>query len=386
VGLGPRSLGDLGADVTPAFQGAFRGRRVLLTGHTGFKGAWLSAWLLELGAEVTGFSQPPPTDPSLFEQAELATRLRHVEGDVRDLEALAATVAASAPDVLFHLAAQALVRPSYASPRETFEVNVMGTVNVLEAVRRGGRPCAVVAVTSDKAYEDSGSAAAHREEDPLGGADPYSASKGAAELVVASYRRSFFPPQAFERHGVALASARAGNVIGGGDWAEHRIVPDIVRAVLRGDPVRLRHPEAVRPWQHVLDALSGYLWLAARMLGDGADGLAEPWNFGPEPGTGLDVETLTERILRAFGGGTWHASGEEGGPREAPHLALSIDKASARLPWRPTWDVGRAVDETVAWYRERASDPWERTREQIGRYTEDAKAAGQAWAGSARVA
>lgn len=371
--------------MSAAFHAAFRGRRVLVTGHTGFKGAWLSAWLLELGAEVTGFALPPPTDPSLFEQAALAARLRHLAGDVRDLSALDAAIEASRPDVLLHLAAQALVRPSYASPRETFEVNVMGTVNVLEAVRRGGRPCVVLAVTSDKAYEERDGAAAYREEDPLGGSDPYSASKGAAEIVVASYRRSFFPPDGFPRHGVALASARAGNVIGGGDWAEHRIVPDIVRAALRGEPVRLRHPEAVRPWQHVLDALSGYLWLAARMLREGAAGLAEPWNFGPEAGTGLDVEALTNRILRAFGGGSWHASGEEGGPREAPHLGLSIDKASARLPWRPTWDVGRAVDETVAWYRERDTDPWDRTTDQIRRYVEDARRAGQAWAGGAHA-
>jgi CDP-glucose 4,6-dehydratase len=201
--------------------------------------------------------------------------------------------------------------------------------------------------------------------------------------VVGSYRRSFFQATTFPRHGVALASARAGNVIGGGDWAEHRIVPDIVRALLRGNPVRLRHPQAVRPWQHVLDALSGYLWLAARMLDQGAEGLAEPWNFGPEAGTGLDVETLTNRMLRAFGGGTWHASGEEGGPREVGHLALSIDKAKARLPWRPTWDVTRAVDETVAWYRDRERDAWERTVGQLRRYVEDARQAGQLWAGGA---
>jgi CDP-glucose 4,6-dehydratase len=358
---------------------ALAGRRVLVTGDTGFKGAWLCAWLRELEAEVTGFALPPPTDPSLFQQAGLGGRLRHVEGDVRDLAAVRAVVEASRPELLLHLAAQALVRPSYASPRETFDVNVMGTVNVLEAVRLSGRPCVVLAVTSDKAYEQRPGAATYREEDPLGGSDPYSASKGAAEIAISSYRRSFFS------RGVALASVRAGNVIGGGDWAEHRIVPDIVRALLGGEPVRLRNPQAVRPWQHVLDALSGYLWLSARMLEEGPDGLAEAWNFGPEAGTGLDVESLTERMLQAWGGGTWHASGEEGGPREAHHLALSIDKASARLPWRPTWDVRRAVDETVAWYRDRETPPWERTVGQIRRYTEDARKMGQAWAGSARA-
>jgi CDP-glucose 4,6-dehydratase len=357
-----------------------RGRRVLVTGDTGFKGAWLCTWLLELGADVWGFALPPPSDPSLFAQAELGSRVRHVDGDVRDLPALTGALAAAQPDVLFHLAAQALVRPSYVSPRETFEVNVMGTVNVLEALRLSGRPCTVVAVTSDKAYEEHAGPAAYREEDPLGGSDPYSASKGAAEITIAAYRRSFF------RQGVALASVRAGNVIGGGDWAEDRIVPDIVRALLRGEPVRLRNPQAVRPWQHVLDALSGYLWLAARLLEEGPEGLAEPWNFGPEPGTDLDVESLTERILRAWGGGVWHATGDEGGPREAGHLALSIDKARTRLPWRPTWDVMRAVDETVAWYRDRATPAFARTVAQIHLYQEDARRAGQAWAtGSTRA-
>jgi CDP-glucose 4,6-dehydratase len=363
----------------------FAGRRVLVTGDTGFKGAWLSAWLLEMGAEVTGFALPPPTQPSLFEQAELGRRLRHVPGDVRQLAAVEAVLDASSPDVLFHLAAQALVRPSYASPKETFDVNVMGTVHVLEAVRRWGRPCVVVAVTSDKAYEEREGATAYREDDPLGGCDPYSASKGAAEIAVGSYRRSFFPPDAFPRHGVALATARAGNVIGGGDWAEHRIVPDIVRALLAGDPVRLRNPRAIRPWQHVLDALSGYLWLAARMVREGAAGLAEPWNFGPDAGTAIDVETLTQRMLRAWGGGTWHPSGEEGGPREAGHLALSIDKARTRLDWRPTWEVARAVDETVAWYRDQETDPWDRTAGQIRQYVEDARQAGLRWAGGARA-
>jgi len=359
---------------------ALRGRRVLVTGDTGFKGAWLCTWLLELGAEVWGFALPPPTEPSLFAEAELARRLRHVEGDVRDLAAVRAVIDAAQPEVVFHLAAQALVRPSYVSPGETFDVNVMGTVHVLEALRLWGRSCAVVAVTSDKAYEEHAGPAAYREGDPLGGSDPYSASKGAAEIVIASYRRSFF------RRGVALASVRAGNVIGGGDWAEDRIVPDIVRALLAGEPVRLRNPQAVRPWQHVLDALSGYLWLAARLLGEGAEGLAEPWNFGPEPGTDLDVESLTERILRAWGGGTWQATGEEGGPREAGYLALSIDKAKTHLHWRPTWDVLRAVDETVAWYKDRGTPAFERTSAQIRLYHEDARGAGQVFAvGAARA-
>jgi len=345
------------------------GRRILVTGDTGFKGAWLCTWLLELGADVWGFALPPPTEPSLFAQAELARRMRHVDGDVRDLAALCGILEKARPEVVFHLAAQALVRPSYASPRETFEVNVLGTVNVLEALRLSGRPGAVVAVTSDKAYEEQPGRTAYREEDPLGGADPYSASKGAAEIAIACYRRSFF------RHGVALASVRAGNVIGGGDWAEDRIVPDIVRALLRGEPVRLRNPRAVRPWQHVLDALSGYLNLASRLLGeDGAD-FAEAWNFGPEPGTDLDVESLAERILQAWGGGAplpWHATGEEGGPREAGYLALSIDKARTRLAWQPTWDVVRAVDEAVAWYRDRQTPAFDRTVAQIRIYQEDA--------------
>jgi CDP-glucose 4,6-dehydratase len=371
--------------VSTTVAAALRERRVLLTGHTGFKGAWLSAWLQTLDAETSGFALDPPTDPSLFEQLGLSRRMRDLRGDVRDPSAVAAAVEAARPEVIVHMAAQALVRPSYASPRETFDTNVMGTVNVLDAVRRSGRPCAVLVVTSDKCYEEREGVSAFREEDPLGGADPYSASKGAAEIAVGSYRRSFFRPEAFDLHGVALASARAGNVIGGGDYANERIVPDVVRAMTLGEPVRLRNPNAVRPWQHVLDALSGYLWLAARLLHDGAAGLAEAWNFGPEPGEGLDVEALTERMLRSWGGGTWHATGEEGGPREAGWLGLSIDKARTRLAWAPTWDVARAVDETVAWYRDGGTDAWDRTLAQIERFTADARAAGLAWAGGSRV-
>jgi CDP-glucose 4,6-dehydratase len=326
------------------------GRRVWITGHTGFKGSWLAAWLASAGAEVHGFALDPPTKPSLFETIGLASRIRDVRGDVRDRERVARACDEAGPEVVFHLAAQALVRASYVEPVETFHTNVLGTVHVLDAVRRLGRPCVAVVVTSDKCYEERPAGTLLREDDPMGGHDPYAASKGAAELVTASWRRSFFPEDRFDEHRVALATVRAGNVIGGGDWAPDRIVPDIVRALAAGSPVGLRNPAAVRPWQHVLDALSGYVLLAERMLAEGPRGLAEGWNFGPDPGDRIDVERLTERALAAWGSGTWSRVDEARPPHEAGFLALDTGKARRRLGWRPRWDVGKAIDETIAWY------------------------------------
>jgi CDP-glucose 4,6-dehydratase len=327
----------------------WRGKRVLVTGHTGFKGAWLSLWLAELGAEVTGFALPPPTDPSLFELAGVARRVRHRLGDVRDLAALEAIVAEARPEVAFHMAAQSLVRTSYEAPAPTFDTNVMGTVNLLEAVRRAGDVRAVVCVTSDKCYENPETGRAMTEDDPMGGHDPYSASKGCAELVVAAYRRSFFDPCRQGGTEVGLASARAGNVIGGGDWAKDRLVPDLMRDFAAGRRTLIRFPAAVRPWQHVLEPLSGYMLLAERLWAREA-GAAEGWNFGPAASDVRPVRWIADRLAELWGEGAgWDATGEPQ-PHEAGYLSLDCTKATQRLGWSPAWDLDQGLAETIAWY------------------------------------
>ncbi len=306
---------------------AFAGRSVLVTGHTGFKGSWLALWLHRLGAKVTGYALPPPTEPSNFCASAVRDLLaKHYEAEIRDAAALHAAVAAAQPDVVFHLAAQSLVRESYQSPRATFEVNVIGTLGLLDAVRAAGKPCVVVSVASDKCYENREQVWGYREIDPLGGHDLYSASKGAAEIAVAAYRRSFFPPERLGRHGVKLATARAGNVIGGGDWAKDRILTDAVRHLESGRPVPVRNPDAVRPWQHVLEPLSGYLTLAARMLESDAPSWCDAWNFGPLPGEELPVRRLVELFLQYWGEGTWTDVSDPNQPHEAGVLRLNIDK------------------------------------------------------------
>jgi CDP-glucose 4,6-dehydratase len=324
------------------------GRRVLLTGHTGFKGAWLALWLSRLGATVTGFALPPTTSPNAFEAAGVGGAVaRSVEGDVRDRAAVAAAVAEARPELVLHLAAQSLVPAAAVAPVETFEVNVIGTANVLEAVRDAGRPCAVVVVTSDKCYEDADQVWGYREPDPLGGSEPYAASKAGAELVVAAYRRSYFPPGGGS--GVLVASARAGNVVGGGDWAPWRLVPDAVRALVAGEVLRLRNPGQVRPWQHVLEPLAGYLTLAGRLL-EGDATAAGPWNFGPAPGQEAPVATLVDELFAAWGAGRWQQDTRLPTP-ETRQLRLAVDKAVAELGWLPRWDRGELVRRTVAWYR-----------------------------------
>jgi CDP-glucose 4,6-dehydratase len=316
---------------------SYRTRRVFVTGHTGFKGAWLAQWLGTLGADVTGYALDPPTTPSLFDAIELGNRLRHVVADVRDSDRLVAEVQAAQPSVIFHLAARALVRRAYEEPRETFETNVMGTVNVLEAARACPSVRAVVIVTSDKSYENLETGRAFRESDPMGGRDPYGASKGCAELVTAAYRESFFAD------GAAVASVRAGNVIGGGDWAPDRIIPDSVRALAAGEPIVVRNPDAVRPWQHVLEPLAGYLWLAALMLRDGPryDGA---WNFGPTDEAGdHPVRWVVERFFGEWGSGSWTTPGGTGPkPHEAHRLSLDSAKAREQLGWSPVWDAQTA--------------------------------------------
>lgn len=338
---------------TADLEAAWAGKRVLLTGHTGFKGAWLTLWLEKLGAHVTGFSLAPEPD-SLFVSAGVGSSCVHIEGDVRDLKAVQAAVKECRPDVVLHLAAQSLVRRSYAEPLLTVETNVMGTANVLEAVRTAGRPCAVVVVSSDKCYENRETCHGYRESDPMGGHDPYSMSKGATELVVSAWRRSFFPPSRLSRHGVAVASARAGNVIGGGDWAADRIVPDCIRALRSGQPIAVRNPSSVRPWQHVLEPLSGYLTLGAKLMGPDAKDYCEGWNFGPWLDSSRPVSALADEIVKAWGSGRWEYRGDPDAPHEASLLRLAIDQAHTRLGWAPRWRFEEAVRRTVAWYRAQA--------------------------------
>jgi CDP-glucose 4,6-dehydratase len=359
------------------FDGAYAGRRVFVTGHTGFKGSWLVRWLLELGAEVTGYALEPPTDPSLFEELGLAERIGHITADVRDLKRLRLEMAAAAPEIVLHLAAQPLVRLSYDEPVDTYATNVMGTVNLLEAVRAAPSVRAVVNVTTDKCYENHETARPYAETDPMGGFDPYSSSKGCSELVTAAYRRSFFG----EASHVAVASARAGNVFGGGDWATDRIVPDCVRALAAGQPIVVRNPDAVRPWQHVLEPLSGYLWLAARMLEGHAFDSA--WNFGPRPGDIVPVRRLVDGIIAEWGEGSWTTPGLAAeAPHEAGLLLLDIAKAEAGLSWEPLYDVERAVAVTTAWYRARhgGATVEEITLADIADYVAAARAAGAVWA------
>jgi len=329
----------------PLDAGFWRGRRVLLTGHSGFKGAWLSAWLLRLGADVRGFSVDIPTTPSLFELAGLGDDVATTWADVRDADAVREAIAQAAPEIVIHMAAQPFVRRSFREPRETYETNVMGTVNVLDAVRVTGGVRVVVNVTSDKCYDNREQGRPFREDDPKGGHDPYSNSKGCAELVADAYLRSFFAP---DPDGPRLGSGRAGNVIGGGDWGEDRLVPDIMRGALAGAPIRIRNPAAVRPWQHVLNPLSGYLKLAELLWED--PGAAGGWNFGPDAGDAQPVAHLVERVTADWPGElVWEIDAGEH-PHEAALLLLDSSKAREDLGWVPGWALDQGIDATVRWY------------------------------------
>ncbi len=346
MGLWSGTLEDL--DVNPAF---WLGRRVLVTGHTGFKGGWLSLWLQQLGAVATGYALAPPTTPCLFETARVGAGMHSVLGDIRDFAALRATMAESRPEIVFHLAAQPLVVPSYQQPVETYATNIMGTVHVLEAVRQVGRVRAVINVTSDKCYANREWLWGYREHEPMGGDDPYSSSKGCAELVTAAYRASFFPAADYAEHGVALASARAGNVIGGGDWADYRLIPDVIRAFQDRRTLFIRSPEAVRPWQHVLEPVGGYLTLAERLWDEGPL-FAEGWNFGPAEADAQPVRWLVDQLAALWGNDASWVSDRAPHPHEAHYLKLDCAKARARLGWTPRWDLPRALVETVAWYQQ----------------------------------
>jgi CDP-glucose 4,6-dehydratase len=333
---------------------SFAGLPVLVTGHTGFKGSWLALWLHRLGSHVTGYALDPPSHPNHFETANIAGLLADdVRADIRDAERLADVVRRCDPAVVFHLAAQPLVRASLVEPRETFDVNVVGTASVLDAVRLAGRPCAVVVVTSDKCYRNDGQIWGFRESDPLGGHDPYSASKAGAELVVDAYRSSFFPVEHVAEHGVRLASVRAGNVIGGGDWAEDRLVPDAVRALSGGADLVVRNPGSTRPWQHVLEPLSGYLALAARLLLDEHPATwMGAWNFGPLTGDEVTVGDLATALVDAWGSGRWTIPPGTSADVEARTLRIAVDKAVSVLGWRPRWHIDEAVRRTIGWYRQ----------------------------------
>ena len=333
----------------PLFESSFySGRKVFITGHTGFKGSWLCLWLHQLGAKVTGYALPPPTEPSLFELCGIGSLVHSVVSDVRDGNSLKDRMAEAEPEIVIHMAAQPLVRDSYEIPVETYAVNVMGTVNVLEAVRSCDSVKAVVVVTTDKCYEERNLASGFKESDPLGGADPYASSKACSEIVTAAYRRSFFGGGKFTNHTAAIASARAGNVIGGGDWARDRLVPDFLRALDRGQTVKIRSPKAIRPWQHVLEPLSGYLRLAECLHTKGS-AYAEGWNFGPADKDGRNVSWIVERLVAAFPDATWECDpGPQ--PHEAHYLKLDLSKARSRLGWEPRWRLETALKKTLEWH------------------------------------
>lgn len=347
----------------------WRGKRVFLTGHTGFKGSWLSIWLHALGAEVTGYALDPPTVPSLFVVAGLERMLASIIADVRDFDSLRSAMTTAAPEIVIHMAAQPLVRDSYKIPVETYATNVMGTVHLLEAVRSCPTVRAVVNVTTDKVYENREWVWGYREDEPLGGYDPYSNSKGCSELVTAAYRSSYFNPLEYSRHGVAVASARAGNVIGGGDWATDRLVPDIIRALLTGDKVQIRNPQAIRPWQHVLEPLSGYLLLAEVLFREGAQ-FAQGWNFGPFDEDARPVEWLADRLCAGWGDGAQVVMDTGNHPHEAHYLKLDSSKARSELGWRPRWRLEKALQSILDWtrvYRD-GGDIRQACLQQIGEY------------------
>lgn len=327
------------------------GKRVFLTGHTGFKGSWLSLWLQSLGAEVTGYALKPPTNPNLFEVASVEKGMHSIIGDIRDLDTLKKAMKESNPDILIHMAAQPLVRYSYANPVETYATNVMGTVHVLEAVRDNKNIKAILNVTSDKCYENKEVNRGYKEDDPMGGFDPYSNSKGCAELVASAYRNSFFNINKYHEHGVALATARAGNVIGGGDWAEDRLIPDFMRAIQAKQKVFIRNPHAIRPWQHVLEPLQGYLMLCQKFYENGPN-FSQSFNFGPNEKDVKNVEWIAEHLVKTWGeGAVYEVTSNISSFHEAHFLKLDCTRARTQLSWRPKWNINKALDKICAWHK-----------------------------------
>jgi CDP-glucose 4,6-dehydratase len=349
-------------------RGFWHGRKVFVTGHTGFKGSWLCLWLEALGAEVTGYALDPPTHPNLFEQAGAAAGIRSIRGDVRDFDRLKASLTDCRPEVVIHMAAQSVVRRGYENPIETYSTNVMGTVHLLEALRQLERPCAVVNVTSDKCYENREWAWGYRENEPMGGHDPYSNSKGCAELVTSAYRDSFFSSAAAS-NGIALASARAGNAVGGGDWTANQLIPDLMRAFLAGRACLIRNPAATRPWQFVLEPLRGYLMLAERLTQD-PSAFSSGWNFGPADSDAQPVSFIADQLMNLWGAGaSWESDGAAH-PHEAHFLKLDASRAKASLGWRPVLPLVDALGWIVEWYRacKAGCDLRRFTQTQIARY------------------
>jgi len=330
------------------FNGIFNNRKVLITGHTGFKGSWLSLLLHHLGADVYGYALEPPSNPSLFKEAAVDQLMTSFIGDIRDFDHLLKVIQSVQPEFIIHMAAQPLVRESYKNPIDTYSTNVMGTVNLFEAIRQTPGVKAVVNVTTDKCYENREWHWGYRENEPMGGYDPYSNSKGCSELVTSSFRNSFFNAKEYSKHGVALASARAGNVIGGGDWAEDRLIPDFIRAITKGEKLFIRSPYAIRPWQHVLEPLTGYLTLVAKLFTDGPV-YAQAWNFGPDDSDVQNVEWITKNICDLWGEGATYAIDTNPQPHEANYLKLDCSKVKAELGWYPKWNIHTALKSIVEW-------------------------------------
>lgn len=330
----------------------WKGKRVFITGHTGFKGSWLCLWLHSLGAEITGYSFPPPTEPNLFSLCHLENSTTTIFGDIRNRELLNQALIKANPDIIFHLAAQPLVRSSYENPIATYETNVIGTLNVFEAVRtilnKNNKRKALINVTSDKCYENKEWIWGYRETEAMGGHDPYSNSKACSELITSSYRNSFFNPQTYESHGVSLASARAGNVIGGGDWAKDRLIPDCIRSLLKGEKIHIRNPMAIRPWQHVLEPLGGYLLLAQKLMLNGRH-YAEGWNFGPNEEDEKPVQWIVQNICEKWGSVAEYSIEQESQWHEAHYLKLDCAKAKSKLGWKPKWNLEDALNKIIQW-------------------------------------
>ena len=336
------------------FEG-YQGKKVLVTGHTGFKGSWLSIWLNHLGADVIGVALDPKTQLDNFILSDVSSFVKDVRLDIRDKESLMELFRKEKPEIVFHLAAQPLVLDSYKCPLETFETNTLGTANILEAIRQTKSVHTAIFITTDKVYENMEWLWPYRENEKLGGYDPYSASKGASELVISSYRNSFFNPDTFSKHGKSIASVRAGNVIGGGDWSDNRIIPDCIRALEQDIPIEVRSPKAIRPWQHVLEPLAGYLLLGANMMSNPSK-YAESWNFGPEAENIINVGDLVEMIITNYKKGRWIDKSNPMAPHEAKFLALDINKAKYRLGWKPVLSINETVEFTINWYKKYNSD------------------------------
>jgi CDP-glucose 4,6-dehydratase len=326
----------------------WKNKNVFITGHTGFKGTWLSLWLKSMGANVTGYSLLPPTSPSLFDLSQLNNEITSFIGDIRDHEKLEETMVLSQPDIVIHMAAQPLVRDSYKIPVETYSINTMGTVHLFEAIRKSRSVRAVVNVTTDKCYENQEWVWGYRENEPLGGFDPYSSSKACSELITSSYRNSFFNPMEYGSHGTAIASARAGNVIGGGDWATDRLIPDCIKSLLNGEKIAIRYPKAIRPWQHVLEPLNGYLMLAKKLYVEGPK-FGEAWNFGPDDSDTKTVEWIVKELCTKWGNEAEYIFDNKEHPHEANYLKLDCSKARFKLDWHPKWSLDVALDKVIEW-------------------------------------